>query len=235
MTPFAEALLDASRPLVMEIKRCDGHGNDLIGDRSLAELVAEFEAAQAPCVSVVTGRWFGGTLEMLREVAELTDKPVLQKDFITRRDQVETARRLGASAVLLTAGLLPRSSLVSLIGAARSVGLTPFVEVTTEAEIDGLPLAEECVVAVNNKDIKTGERDTGDVGRGPRLLPALRRSGALCAISASGIDRPETAARLLRQGFDGLLIGTSLLRAGRLRGWVEEFDTAIHVDAPVYA
>jgi indole-3-glycerol phosphate synthase len=228
MTPFAEALLDATRPLIMEVKRRDAHGGDLIGGRSLAQVVAEYEAAQAPCLSVVTGKWFGGTPEMLREVAALTDKPVLQKDFITRRDQVATARRLGASAVLLTAGLLPRSSLGPLIDAAASAGLTPFVEVTTEAEIDGLPLAEECVVAVNNKDIRTGERDAGDLGRSSRLLPALRRNGVCCAVSASGIDRPEDAARLLREGFDGLLIGSSLLKAGALRRWAEEFDTAIH-------
>lgn len=228
MTPFAEALLDATRPLIMEVKRRDAHGGDLLGDRPLAEVVAAYEAAQAPCLSVVTGKWFGGTPEMLREVASLTDKPVLQKDFITRRDQVETARQLGASAVLLTAGLLPRAGLAMLIDAAASAGLTPFVEVTTEAEIDGLPLAEECVVAVNNKDIRTGERDAGDLGRSSRLLPAVRRNGAGCAVSASGIDRPEVAARLLREGYDGLLIGTSLLRAGRLAGWVEEFDTAIH-------
>lgn len=228
MTPFAEALLDATRPLIMEIKRRDAHGGDLLGERSLAEVVSEYEAAQAPCLSVVTGKWFGGTPEMLREVAELTDKPVLQKDFITRRDQVQAARRLGASAVLLTAGLLPRPSLVALIDAAASAGLTPFVEVTTEAEIDSLPLAEECVIAVNNKDIRTGERDAGDLGRSSRLLPALRRRGAACAVSASGIDRPEVAARLLREGYDGLLVGTSLLRAGRLGCWVEEFDTAIH-------
>lgn len=223
-SPFIESLLGADRPLIMEVKRRDAHGNDLLGGRSIADVVTEFEAADAPCISVVTGRWFGGTEAMLREVAEITDRPMLQKDFITRRDQVSTAARLGASAVLLTASLLPRSGMNNLIVASLSAGLTPFVEVTSEAQLDGIPHPDECVIAVNNRDITTGERDNGDVERSVRLLPALVASGTRCPVSASGIERPEVATRLLAEGFAGLLIGTSLLRASDLRAWLDEFD-----------
>ncbi|MEV8631393.1 indole-3-glycerol-phosphate synthase [Streptosporangium sp. NPDC051023] len=221
---FIESLLAADRRLIMEVKRRDPHGADLFGGRLIAEVVAEYEAAGAPCISVVTGRWFGGDHALLREVAELTDRPLLQKDFITRVDQVHTAKLLGASAVLLTAALLPRSSMRNLVGACLSVGLTPFVEVTEEKEIDGVPDADQCVIAVNNKDITIGERDTGDIERGVRLLPALKRSGTRCPVSASGIDQPRVAARLLDAGFAGLLIGTSLLRAGNVRAWAEKVD-----------
>jgi indole-3-glycerol phosphate synthase len=221
---FIEALLRADRPLIMEVKQRDADGNDLLGGRSIADVVAGFEAAGAPCVSVVTGRWFGGTETMLREVAESTDRPVLQKDFITRRNQLHTAARLGASAVLLTAALLPKSSMNSLIAASLSAGLTPFVEVTSEAEIDAVSHAAECVIAVNNKDITIAERDDADVDRSVRLLPALARSGTRCPVSASGIDTPAVAARLLAEGFAGLLIGTSLLRAGDLGAWLDALD-----------
>jgi indole-3-glycerol phosphate synthase len=221
---FIESLLGADRPLIMEVKRRDAHGNDLLGGRSIADAVAGFEAAGAPCISVVTGRWFGGTEAMLREVAEITNLPLLQKDFIIRRGQLHTAQRLGASAVLLTAALLPRSSMRNLVTACRSAGLTPFVEVTSEAEIEAVPDADECVIAVNNKDITTGERDAGDVDRSVRLLPALVRSGTRCPVSASGIDRPEVAARLLEEGFAGLLVGTSLLRTSSLGAWLDALD-----------
>ena len=222
---FIDSLLGADRPLIMEVKRRDAHGNDLLGGRSVADVVAGFEAAGAPCLSVVTGRWFGGTEAMLREVAEITDLPLLQKDFIIRRDQLHTTRRLGASAVLLTAALLPRSSMRNLVAACRSAGLTPFVEVTSEAEIEAVPDADECVIAVNNKDITTGERDAGDVDRSVRLLPALVRSGTRCPVSASGIDHPDVATRLLNEGFAGLLVGTSLLRTSSLGAWLDALDS----------
>ncbi|MFD7089865.1 indole-3-glycerol-phosphate synthase [Streptomyces sp. NPDC059896] len=223
---FLEALLTAGRPLVMEIKRRDAHGYDLLGGRTPAAIVESYEGAGAPCISVVTGRWFGGTTDLLRDVAALTDLPLLQKDFITRKDQLSTARDLGASAVLLTAALLPRSSTRTLITASLALGLTPFVEVTEEAELDGLPHAEECVVAVNNKDIKAKERDRGDLDRSLALLPAVRASGTRCPVSASAIDGPLAAAKLLDAGYAGLLVGTSLLRTDSAAGWVDRLDRA---------
>jgi indole-3-glycerol phosphate synthase len=120
--------------------------------------------------------------------------------------------------VLLTAGLLPRSSLRGLVAAALTAGLTPFVEVTSEAEIEAVPHASDCVIAVNNKDIKVREREPADLGRSLRLLPAVQRSGARCAVSASGIE-------LLDSGYTGLLIGTGLLRSRSLTGWIGELDS----------
>ncbi|MCE7001487.1 hypothetical protein LWC34_01320 [Kibdelosporangium philippinense] len=229
---FVDALTGANRPVIMELKRRDPNGSDLFGERSIADILAEYVAAGAPCISVVTGRWFGGTDSMLSEVASLTDRPVLQKDFITRRDQLVKARDLGASAVLLTVGLLPRSSVPRLIDGSLELGLTPFVEVTDEAEIDGLPTAEHCVVAVNNKDIKNRERGLGDLDRSVRLLPALAASGTRCPVSASGITKPQDADRLLAEGYRGLLIGTGLLRTTSLTGWLAELDTLRTLRAP---
>jgi indole-3-glycerol phosphate synthase len=217
---FVEALLAAERPVVMEVKRKDAHGDDLLGGRTIAGLVADYEAAGAPCLSVVTGRWFGGTEDTLREVAALTDLPLLQKDFLTRRSQLVKARDMGASAVLLTAALLPASALANLVEQALGLGLVPFVEVTSEAEIAAVPAPGDCVIAVNNKDIKVQERDAGDIGRSLALLEPLRRAGTPCPVSASGITDPVVAGRLLDAGFAGLLVGTALLRAGGLQEWM---------------
>ncbi|MGH3907449.1 MAG: hypothetical protein ACRDTE_25225 [Pseudonocardiaceae bacterium] len=221
---FTDALLGAATPVIMEIKLRDAHGTSLVGDRSPAGIVADYEAAGAPCLSVVTGRWFGGTHDLLRAVTSRTDLPVLQKDFITKESQLVDARELGASAVLLTAQLLPRSTLRHLIESCLRLGLTPFVEVVSEAEADAVVRGEDCVVAVNNKDIRHREHGPADIGRSTSLLPAVLRSGTRCPVSASGIDDPETAARLVHTGFAGLLIGTGLLRAESLHVWLTEFE-----------
>jgi indole-3-glycerol phosphate synthase len=224
MTAFLQALLSARRPVIMEVKRQDADGNDLLGGRAVTDVVAGYEAAGAPCLSVVTGRWFGGTPDLLRDVTTRTDLPVLQKDFITRPGQLADARDLGASAVLLTAGLLPRAALPKLVDATLALGLTPFVEVATEAEVDAVPRPDECVIAVNNKDIATREREAADTDRSATLLPALLRRGTPCPVSASGIDGPETAARLLGLGYAGLLVATGLLRSGDAAAWMADLD-----------
>ncbi|MER6910524.1 indole-3-glycerol-phosphate synthase [Streptomyces sp. NPDC000594] len=221
---FTEALLGARRPVIMELKRQDAEGRSLFGDRSVARIVTEYQDAGAPCLSVVTGRWFGGTRELLREVMARTHLPVLLKDFIIRRSQLEEAHRAGVSAVLLTASVLPRSTLDTLVDHSLRLGLTPFVEVASEAEIGRVPRAGECLIAVNNKDIATREHGAGDTGRSVSLLPAVVGTGTRCAVSAGGIHRPDDAARLLREGFSGLLIGTGLLRADSLPEWLDVFD-----------
>ncbi|MGW5017768.1 beta/alpha barrel domain-containing protein [Streptomyces cacaoi] len=223
---FIEALLTAERPLITEVKRRDAHGLELLAGRTPADIVAAYEAAGAPCISVVTGRWFGGTPSLLRDVARITRLPLLQKDFITRREQLHTARELGASAVLLTAALLPGTAMRTLVTEALRTGLTPFVEITGESELADIPHADECVIAVNNKDITARERDVGDIERSIALLPAVLATGTPCPVSASAIDAPGTAARLLDEGYAGLLVATALLRARDPHAWLARLDGA---------
>jgi indole-3-glycerol phosphate synthase len=172
----------------------------------------------------VTGRWFGGDDQMLRDVAELTALPLLKKDFITRERQVADAKEMGASAILLTAKILPKTSLPKLIETTLGHGLTPFVEVVDEEELGRVTHAEDCVVAINNKDIQTQERDAGDIDVSRAMLEPALRTGTPCPVSASAITDPKVGAELIDAGFKGLLIGTGLLRSGSVQGWVDEFE-----------
>ncbi|MBV9013764.1 MAG: hypothetical protein JO272_17290 [Pseudonocardiales bacterium] len=220
---FLDALLTAPIPVITEVKLTDGTGADLLGSRTVGEVVEAYHDAGAPCMSVVTGRWFGGSSQLLDEVAARTDVPLLQKDFLTRAGQLRQARELGASAVLLTAALLPAPVLGHLIEHALRLGLTPFVEVCNEEEIDAVIHGPDCVVAVNNKDIRGRERDRGNLERSLRLLAAVASSGTACPVSASGIHTPGLAAHLVNSGYAGLLVGTALLHASSPRAWFAEF------------
>jgi len=221
---FVDALLAARLPVIMEIKRRTGEGEELMGERTIPELVAEYTAAGAPCISVVTGRWFGGDDQMLRDVAELTTLPLLKKDFITREKQIADAVEMGASAILLTAQILPKTALPKLIDITLGHGLTPFVEVIDEDELGRVTHPEQCIVAINNKQIRNQERDAGDIDVSRAMLEPALRTGTPCPVSASAITDPRVGAELIAAGFKGLLIGTGLLRSGSVQGWVNEFE-----------
>ncbi|QHF25653.1 indole-3-glycerol-phosphate synthase [Rathayibacter sp. VKM Ac-2804] len=213
--PFVDAVLASEVRLIMEIKRRSAAGDDLTAGRSAAELVRLYEDAGAPCLSVVTGRWFGGDAALLDDVLRATDRPVLQKDFFTRRAQLDRAAAAGVCAVLLTAQLLRRESLEILVEHALGVGLTPFVEVISAEEIASVPRAGECAIAVNNKDIRDQERGSARLGRSLELVHEVLATGTPLAVSASGIDSRDDVDRLLGAGYGGLLVGSSLL-AGSL-------------------
>ena len=231
---FTNALLAGRLPIIMEVKRNDGEGAELMGERTIPEIVGQYVAAGAPCISVVTGRWFGGNDDMLTEVAGLTDLPLLKKDFITREKQIVAAKELGASAILLTAKILPSKTFQHLIELSLGHGLTPFVEVVDQAELDSVIHPEDCIIAVNNKDINTREREPGDIDTSRALLEATIQAGTPCPVSASAILDPRIAAELVDSGFKGLLIGTGLLRADSIQGWVDEFERhRAELEAPV--
>jgi indole-3-glycerol phosphate synthase len=227
MTAFAKALATARVPVIGEIKLCSSAGEPLLGDRSVEEVLDAYRDSGVGCVSVVTGRWFGGTADLLPRVVGHTGLPVLQKDFLTRKSQLRAAADQGAAAVLLTAGLLPADVLNRLAESALALGLTPFVEVVDEHEVAALRFPEECVVAVNNKDIANRERDPGDLDRSVRLLAALRAVRAGAAVSASGITSPAAGARLIAAGYTGLLVGTGLLTAASPGAWLAELGRCL--------
>src|SRR5262249_57287426 len=102
---------------------------------------------------------------------------------------------------------------------ALRYGLTPFVEVASEAEIAALGDAGECIVAVNTKDIRLRERGAPDRDRAHRLLPAVLATGTRAPVAASGIGTPRAAAQLLDAGYRGLLIGSALLRSASVVDW----------------
>jgi indole-3-glycerol phosphate synthase len=221
---FLTSLAESPLPVIMELKPRDAHGRDLLGGRRPAEIVTDYLSAGAPCLSVVTGRWFGGTEELLRDTARLADVPILKKDFITTDAHIHRAKAQGASAVLLTARILPRAILQRRIRTALRAGLTPFVEAADAAELRAVVDGDGCVVAINNKDIAGRERGAPDLDRSVALLDAARATGTPCPVSASGIGNPAAAARLLDAGFAGVLVGTSLLRSAGAQRWVEDLQ-----------
>lgn len=216
---FIDALAGSECPLIGEVKLTTPAGRPLAPGRTPADLVERYHDLGVPCLSVVTGRWFGGTQDLLSEVRRLTDLPVLRKDFITRRADVERSAGLGADAVLLTAALLPGEALNDLAEYALGLDLTPFVEVCSHDELDLIADAGRCVVAVNNRDIRAQERTGAGIGRSLAMIEAVTASGTRCPTSASGIADPSAAQSLLDAGYRALLVGSSLMAEPDLQRW----------------
>lgn len=208
---FATALAASDRPLIAEIKPSSPKVGALLAGRSVASVAAEYALAGAPCLSVTTGRWHGGSVAMMTEMVAATGLPVLRKDFLTSKRALEETRAAGASAALLTCTLLRRVDILRLAEAALDLGLTPFVEAASEAELDGLALPQGAILAINNRDIRARETDDGGIATSLALLAAARAAHSGPVVSASGLLTPEDVATVRRAGFDGVLVGTALL------------------------
>ncbi|HSX86234.1 MAG TPA: indole-3-glycerol-phosphate synthase [Cellvibrio sp.] len=209
---IAEVKAAGHIPVIAEIKPSSPAEGNLLGNRDPGSLVKAYAKGGAACISVVTGRWFGGDIHLLENVAQHTSLPILRKDLIVNQEQIRQSKDFGATAVLLTRKILQPSHLLKMIEACISLDITPFIEVATQAELDTLPSDERIIVGIANRDIALKEMDIDSGLQSLSLINKLSaKAGAV--ISASGISSPAEANRLIQAGFDGLLIGTVLLQA----------------------
>lgn len=209
---FGESLTRAARErgyaVIVEYKRCSPSRGP-ISFPDPEEYIRETSWGAAAYSVLVEPRWFCGSLELLPLFSR--HRPVLAKDFVASRAQVEAYRRLGASAVLLIAEMLG-DRLAGMCKAVEEAGLEALVEAGSLEE--ALRAAMECpgaVLGVNSRNLRTLRVDFYgmlEVVRGLRAEVGDKR----VIVAESGVDSREKAVAAAGAGADALLVGTSIMR-----------------------
>jgi indole-3-glycerol phosphate synthase len=213
---------EGALPVISEIKVRSPKEGDLLRGRAPAELARTMAARSIAGISVVTeSAEFGGSVDLLRQVAASVDVPILRKDFVRSPAGLGETLDAGASAILLTVCMLDEQLLVELHAAARELGLETLVEIHDRAELERVVALglEPSVLGINNRDILVLEVDDGDVAR-TESLAALIPAGRL-VLSESAIQGPEDARRARAAGADAVLVGTSILQAPDTAGAID--------------
>jgi len=194
-------------------------------------IAEEYEAAGADAISVLTEpRWFLGSDEYLREIADAVETPCLRKDFTVDPYMIYQAKLLGASAVLLIVSLLDEGELREYLRICGALGLDALTEVHDAAEAEIALAAGARIVGVNNRNLKDFTVDPGNSRRLRELIPR-----DVVFVSESGVKTPEDAAAIRAMGADAVLIGETLMRAtdiratlGALRAAADAAETKVY-------
>lgn len=166
----------------------------------------------AAAISVLTdGPHFGGSLDDLRLVSQMAAgrTPLLRKDFTVCENDVLDAAENGASIVLLIATILSDEELSGLSELARSLGLEALFEVHDVEELRRVEGAGATLIGVNQRDLHTFTIDSERAA----TVRAEARVDALF-VCESGLRTPSDVENAARHGFDAVLIGEALMRAG---------------------
>ncbi len=199
-------------PVIPDIKSRSPQEGDLLQGRDPVEIAGVLAAAGAPVLSVVSEpNHFGGSPAILQRIVQAVSLPVLRKDFINHRDQLQETVDLGASAVLLIASMVAREQLFDLIEEAYMLGLEPLVETHTEEEINAVKAIHLSMLGINNRNIVKLEMDDGNVTTTEKL--ALLADQKVLLISESSIISPADVERAAAAGAHAVLVGTAILRA----------------------
>lgn len=208
--------------VIAEVKRRSPSKGALAPIKDPAALAADYAAGGAAAISVLTEeRRFGGSLDDLKAVRDRVDVPVLRKDFITTSYQLWEARAAGADMALLIVAALDQNALESLVDRARSIGLTPLVEVHDELEVQRALDADADLIGVNARNLKTLEVDRHTF---ERVAPSIPDS--VVRVAESGVRGPHDVIEYARFGADVVLAGETLVKGDDPRSSVADLVAA---------
>ena len=206
---FEKALKKDDIAFICECKKASPSKGVIAKDFPYLQIAKNYETAGADCISVLTEpKWFLGSDEYLKEIANAVSIPCLRKDFTVDEYMIYQAKLFGASAVLLICSILSESQLKEYIAICEMLGLSALVEVHDESEIQMALQSGAKMIGVNNRNLKDFSVDTNNSGNLRKLVP-----NDIIFVSESGVKTSEDVQTLRNIGANAVLIGETLMRA----------------------
>lgn len=195
--------------VIAEFKRASPSKGTISGAADPSHTARAYEAGGAAGISVLTEEdYFQGSLEDLRAVRAATRLPVLRKDFIFDEYQLYEAAAAGADALLLIVAALDDETLVRLRRIAEDeLGMDALTEVHTRDELRRATNCGATFIGVNNRDLHSFNVSL-DVS--VELIEDAPPN--MTFISESGLREAKDLHRLRSRGFQGFLIGETLMK-----------------------
>ena len=206
---FEKALRKPDLAFICECKKASPSKGLIAPEFPYLQIAREYEAAGADCISVLTEpKWFLGSDDYLREIAQEVSIPCLRKDFTVDEYMIYEAKLLGASAVLLICSILSDQELKDYMEICGRLGISALTEAHDAEEIRRALKAGARIVGVNNRNLKDFHVDTENSRRLRELVPP-----DVVFVSESGVQSAEDVSKLHEIGADAVLIGETLMRA----------------------
>lgn len=220
----ARSFRDAVKPngtlsVIAEVKRMSPSRGVINDKDSPVEIAKIYSTMGVQAISVLTDKkYFGGGFEFLTDVSKTVIVPLLCKDFIIDKIQIDLAKLSGASAVLLISDILEDQPLRELYQYARDAGLDVLMEGHRPENIRRAVDTGAEMIGINNRDLFTMEEKKKHSVENIRLIPEGRLK-----FSLSSIHSREEALQVAKAGYDGILIGTVLMKAFNKKAAVNSF------------
>lgn len=206
---FEKALRKNDIAFICECKKASPSKGVIAESFDYLQIAKDYEKAGADCISVLTEpKWFLGSDEYLKEIANTINIPCIRKDFTVDEYMIYEAKLLGAKAILLICAILNQSQIKHYIDICDELGISALVEAHDEAEIKMAVKAGARIIGVNNRNLKDFSVDTANSKRLRQMIP-----GDIIFVSESGISSNEDIKELRDAKVDAVLIGETLMKA----------------------
>jgi indole-3-glycerol phosphate synthase len=173
------------------------------------DIATRYLAAGAAALSVLTEPdYFKGHMHYVSAIRHAhPTAPILLKDFILSKKQMVQGLLQGANAILLIVAFLKPYQLKTLYDEALLLGLTPMIEVHSQPELEQALDLSPVLIGINNRNLTTLEVN---LDTAKNLIPLIPKN--CYAVCESGIHHATQMRDMTHLGFDGFLIGSSLMQ-----------------------
>ena len=205
---FKASLKHKDQAIIAEIKKASPSAGVISEDFDPVTKAREYKTFGATALSILTEEdYFLGNIQFLKDVKEVSDLPILRKDFIVDIYQIYESRLIGSDCILLIASILSDTELEEFTQLSDSLGLDYIIEVHNEEELRRAQNFPEAMIGVNNRNLKTFNVD---IENSIRLKKLFKKNNLF--IAESGIKGQEDIDKLIENDINIFLIGESLMK-----------------------
>ena len=191
--------------LIAEFKRYSPSVKSFNKVRYLQDVIEQYHKSKCCCISILTDKNFGGSLNDINIAKKISNKPIIRKDFIINEAQVFETKEFGADAILLIAKILSKSEIKKLYKLANKIGLDVLIEIESLLEAKKIKDIDAKLIGINNRNLK---KQKIDINKSIKLSKVLNNK---IIISESGVTVSNIKKIKNNSGISSFLIGGSIL------------------------
>ena len=168
---------------------------------------------------------FNGSPEYFIKVRQAVDVPLLMKDIMIDKIQIDAAKKIGADYMLVIQSLFDQKFLTDIdefIGYGHKQGLNILLEVHTKEEFQNALKTDADIIGINNRNLDTLEINLKTT---ESVLSGYGDSRLI--LSESGINTPEDIQYLKKSGANAFLIGSSIMKSDNIEEQVRKLVNSI--------
>ncbi len=205
---FRQAISGGSCSVIAEVKCASPSRGRMVKHFDPAAIAGLYEQNGAAAISVLTDEtYFSGHKNDLLRIGRDVRLPLLRKDFIIDPLQIYETRAIGADAILLIVRVLG-PGLSEFVALSEELGLSPLVEVHTEAELDAALAVKAGMIGINNRNLDTF---VTDIRTSCELFKRIPEGPVV--VAESGLKNRADIEFLMNAGISAFLIGEALVTA----------------------
>ena len=202
--------------LIAEFKRYSPSVKNFNKIKYIQDILEQYHKSKCCCISILTDKNFGGSLNDITIAKKITDKPIIRKDFIINKSQIIESKIYGADAILLIAKILTKKELRNLFNFATKIGLDVLIEIENKLELKKLDKIKFKLIGINNRNLREQKID---------INKSLELSEMLIdkvIVSESGITDKNIKKLKSKSRISTFLIGSSILNNTDKIGYINK-------------